>query len=79
MLVAMLCIFDRNGFSHQATNMIGGATVRTNFSYTYLITAMYNMLELYKPHLRSERILIFFSEFDNFQSSTKKHVGGVSS
>ena len=37
------------------------------------------MLELYKPHLRSERILIFFSEFDNFQSSTKKHVGGVSS
>ena len=40
--------FDRNGFSHHATNIIGGATVWTNFHYTHLITAMYNMLELYK-------------------------------
>ena len=56
MLVAMLCTFDRNGFGHHATNMIGGATVWTNFKYTHLITAIYNMLELYKPHSRSERI-----------------------
>ena len=27
----------------------------------------------------SERILIFFAEFDNFQSSAKKPVGGVAS
>ena len=27
MLVAMLCTFDRNGFSHYVTNTIGGATV----------------------------------------------------
>ena len=26
-LVAMLCTFDRNGFSHHVTNTIGGATV----------------------------------------------------
>ena len=48
MLVAMLCKFDRNGFSHHATNIIGDATVWTSFNYTHLITAMYNMLELYK-------------------------------
>ena len=27
MLVAMLCTFDRNGFSHHVANTIGGATV----------------------------------------------------
>ena len=48
MLVAMLCIFDRNGFNHHATNMIGGATVRTYLNYTHLITVMCNTLELYE-------------------------------
>ena len=50
MLVAMLCngTFDRNGFSHHATNMIGGATVWTDLNYTHLITVMCNMLELYE-------------------------------
>ena len=27
LLVAMLCTFDRNGFSHHVTSTIGGATV----------------------------------------------------
>ena len=37
------------------------------------------MLELYSTHSRSDRILNFFSEFDNFQSSAKKPADGVSS
>ena len=48
MLVAMLCTFDRNGFSHHVTNMIGGGTVWTNLNDTHLITVMCNMLELYE-------------------------------
>ena len=36
------------------------------------------MLELSKL-IQDERILIIFFEFDNFQSSAKKPVGGVSS
>ena len=48
MLVAMLCTFDRNGFSHHVTNTIVGATVCTNLNYTHLITVMCNMLELYE-------------------------------
>ena len=79
MLVAMLCTFDRNGFSHQVTNTIGGTTVRTNLNYTHLITVMCNMLELYKLIQDLREFLIFFPEFDNFQSSAKKPVGGVSS
>ena len=47
MLIAMLCTFDRNGFSHHVTNTIGCATVRTNLNHTHLITVMYNMIELY--------------------------------
>ena len=79
MLVAMLCTFDRNGFSHHATNMIGGATVWTNLNHTHLITVMCNMLELYELIQDVREFKIFFSEFDNFQSSAKKPVGGVSS
>ena len=37
------------------------------------------MLELYELIQDLRESKIFFSEFDNFQSSTKKHVGGVSS
>ena len=37
------------------------------------------MLELYKLIQDLREFLFFFSEFDNFQSSTKKPVGGVSS
>ena len=74
----MLCTFDRNGFSHLATNMIGGATVQTNLTYTHLITVMCNISELYKL-IQDLREFKFFSEFDNFQSSAKKPVGGVSS
>ena len=36
-------------------------------------------VRIIQTHSISERILIFFSEFDNFQSSAKKPVGGVSS
>ena len=36
------------------------------------------MLELYEL-IQDLREFIFFSEFDNFQSSAKKPVGGVSS
>ena len=49
------------------------------FDYTHLITVMCNMLELYKLIQDLREFLIFFSEFDNFQSSAKKHVDGVSS
>ena len=37
------------------------------------------MLENIQTHSRSEGILNFFCEFNNFQSSAKKPVGGVSS
>ena len=64
MLVAMLCIFDRNGFSHHARNKIGGATVCTNLNYTQLITVMYYMLELYELiQDLSEFSIIFFQHF----------------
>ena len=79
MLVAMLCTFGRNSFSHHATNMIGGATVRTNLNYTHPITVMCNMLELYKLIQDLTEFKSLFSEFDNFQSSAKKPVGRVSS
>ena len=36
-------------------------------------------VRIIQTHSRSERILNIFSEFDNFQSSAKKPVGGVSS
>ena len=34
-------------------------------------------VRIIRTHSRSKRILIFFSKFDNFQSSAKKPVGGV--
>ena len=37
------------------------------------------MLELYELIQHVREFKIFFSEFDNFQSSAKKPVGGVSS
>ena len=79
MLVIMLCTFDRNGFSHHAANMIDGATVLTNLKYTHLLIVMCNMLELYKLIQDLREFYNFFSKFNNFQSSTKKPVGGVSS
>ena len=79
MLVAMLCTFGRNGFSHHATNMIGGAAVRTNLNYTHQITVMCNTLELYELIQGLREFKILFSELDNFQSSTKNAVGRVSS
>ena len=74
----MLCTFDRNGFSHHVTNTIGGATVCKNLNYTQLITELCNKLELYELIQDLREFKIFFSEFDNFQSSAKKPVGGVS-
>ena len=71
--------FERNGFSHHVTNMIGGATVCKNLNYTHLITVMCNMLDLYELIQDLREFSIFFPEFDNFQSSAKKHVDGVSS
>ena len=60
-------------------DMIGDATVRTNLNYTHLITVMCNMVDLYELIKDLREFLFFFSEFDNFQSSAKKPVGGVSS
>ena len=37
------------------------------------------MLELYELIQDQREFLIFFSKFDNFQSSAQKPVGGVSS
>ena len=65
MLVAMLCTFDRNGFS-QVTNTIGGATVWINLNYTHLITVMCIMLVLYELIQDLREFWILFSEFDNF-------------
>ena len=59
-------------------DMIGDATA-TNLNYTHLITVTCNMVDLYELVQDLREVLIFFSEFDNFQSSAKKPVGGVSS
>ena len=72
MLVAMLCIFDRNGFSHQAANMIGGATVSTNLNYTHLITVMFIMLELYELIKDLREFKFFFPNLTIFKVPPKR-------
>ena len=71
MLVAMLCTFDRNGFSHHVTNTIGGATVRTNLNYTHLITVMCNTLELYEFIQDLREFKIFFPNLTIFKVPPK--------
>ena len=72
MLVAMLCIFDRNGFSHHAANMIGGATVSTNLNYTHLITVMFIMLELYELIKDLREFKFFFPNLTIFKVPPKR-------
>ena len=71
MLAVILQRCDRNGFSFDETTLMRGATVRMNC--TRPISALQYVRGI--SIKMCERI---FSEFDNFQSSTKKQVGGVS-
>ena len=66
MLVAMLCTFDRNGFSHHATNMIGSRHCVNKFELHPPNNSHVYYVRIIQTH-PNQRELIFFSEFEIFK------------
>ena len=79
MLVAMLCTFDPKWFQPPGDKYDRWRHCVNKSELHPPNNRRVFFVRIIRTPSRSERILIFFSKFDNFQSSDKKPVGGVSS